>query len=74
VAPHEASGQIVTRPFTKAGMKERWSAVYNRRDAGPRLILARFADLLRATPPTSSARVETTIPGHWPWMLMETFL
>jgi len=56
VAPHEASGQIVTRPFTKAGMKERWSAVYNRRDAGPRLILARFAELLRATPRTSSAR------------------
>jgi LysR family transcriptional regulator for metE and metH len=56
VAPHEASGQIVTRRFTKAGMKERWSAVYNRRDAEPRLVLARFAELLRATPPTLSAR------------------
>jgi LysR family transcriptional regulator for metE and metH len=56
VAPHEASGQIVTRRFTKAGMKERWSAVYKRHDAERRPVLARFAELLRATPPTSSAR------------------
>ena len=50
VAPYEASGQIVTRRFTRAGLKERWSAVY-RRDAAARLPLARFAALLRARPP-----------------------
>jgi LysR family transcriptional regulator for metE and metH len=50
VAPYEASGQIVTRRFTRAGLKERWSAVY-RRDAADRLPLARFAELLRTRPP-----------------------
>jgi LysR family transcriptional regulator for metE and metH len=62
VAPHEASGQIVTRRFTKAGMKERWSAVYNRHDAERRPVLARFAELLRATPPTSSGRARFPTP------------
>jgi LysR family transcriptional regulator for metE and metH len=62
VAPHEASGRIVTRRFTKAGMKERWSAVYNRHDAERRPVLARFAELLRATPPTSSGRARFPAP------------
>jgi LysR family transcriptional regulator for metE and metH len=50
VAPHEASGTIVTRRFTKAGVRERWAAAY-RREAGARLPLARFVELLRARPP-----------------------
>lgn len=50
VAPYEASGQIVTRRFTKAGLKEHWCAAY-RRDAADHLPLARFAELLRALAP-----------------------
>jgi LysR family transcriptional regulator for metE and metH len=55
VAPHEASGQLVTRRFTKAGLSERWSAVY-RRDAVARLPLQRFAELLRARPPLGALK------------------
>ncbi len=36
VAPWERRGEIVTRRFTRAGLKETWSAVY-RRDAASRL-------------------------------------
>lgn len=55
VAPYEASGRIVARRFTKAGLRELWSAVY-RRDAADRLPLARFAELLRARPPLELRR------------------
>ena len=50
VSPYEATGQIVTRRFTKSGLRERWSAVY-RPDAAARLPVARFAELLRDRPP-----------------------
>jgi LysR family transcriptional regulator for metE and metH len=51
VAPWEARGEIVTRRFTRAGLAEKWSAVY-RRDAEARLPLARFAALLGASTPS----------------------
>ncbi|MFV8751789.1 LysR family transcriptional regulator [Nannocystaceae bacterium ST9] len=58
VAPHEASGRIVVRRFTRAGLKERWSAVY-RRDDVDRLPLARFAELLRTRPPGPGRRAKS---------------
>ncbi|AKU94778.1 Transcriptional activator MetR [Labilithrix luteola] len=45
IAPWERRGEIVTRRFTREGLAERWSAVY-RRDAEPRLPLARLTELL----------------------------
>lgn len=48
VAPWIARGEIVPRRLTRAGLDEKWSAVY-RRDAEGRLPLARFTALLRAT-------------------------
>lgn len=50
IAPYEARGEIVARRFTRAGLKESWSAVH-RRDAAARLPLARLAALLRARAP-----------------------
>ena len=50
VAPYEVRGEIATRRFTRAGLAERWSAVY-RSDAAARLPLARFTELVRASPP-----------------------
>jgi LysR family transcriptional regulator for metE and metH len=50
VAPHEASGRIVARRFTKAGIKERWVAAY-RRDSSARLPLARLVEIVRGRPP-----------------------
>jgi len=58
VSPYEASGQLVTRRFTRAGLKERWSAVY-RKDAAGRLPLGRFAELLRARPVNRLSRAVT---------------
>jgi LysR family transcriptional regulator for metE and metH len=46
VAPHVLRGEIATRRLTRAGLSERWSAVY-RRDAATRLPLKRFAALVR---------------------------
>jgi DNA-binding transcriptional LysR family regulator len=48
VAPWIARGEIVTRRLTRAGLEEKWSAVY-RRNAEGRLPLARFSALLRAS-------------------------
>jgi len=58
VAPYEASGQIVTRRFTRAGLRESWSAVY-RKDAAERLPLGRFVELLRARPVNRLSRPVT---------------
>ena len=64
VAPWEARGEIVTRRFTRAGLAERWAAVY-RRDAEGRLPLARFTELfpklLRA--PVRAPRRRAAIPS-----------
>jgi len=49
VSPYEDAGEIVTRRFTKDGLREQWSAVY-RPDAADRLPLARLSELLRARP------------------------
>lgn len=46
VAPFVARGEVVPRTFTRAGLPERWSAVY-RRDAVHRLPLARVAALVQ---------------------------
>jgi LysR family transcriptional regulator for metE and metH len=46
VAPHVARGEVVTRRFTKAGLRERWVAAY-RSDAAGELPLARVASLVR---------------------------
>lgn len=46
VAPHVARGDVVTRRFTKAGLRERWVAAY-RSDAADDLPLARLAALVR---------------------------
>jgi LysR family transcriptional regulator for metE and metH len=49
VAPWEARGDIVSRRLTRSGLTEKWSAVY-RRDSEGRLPLARFTELLAASP------------------------
>ncbi len=46
VSPSLARGEVIARRFTRAGLKEKWAAVY-RRDAAVRFPLARFAELLR---------------------------
>lgn len=64
-APYEATGQVVARRFTRAGLKEHWSAVY-RRDATERLPLARFAELLRSRPPPGWPRTGRKLSGTAP--------
>ncbi len=56
VSPYETKGQIITRRFTRTGLRERWSAVYHP-DAEERLPLARFAELLREHPPLATNRL-----------------
>jgi LysR family transcriptional regulator for metE and metH len=55
--PYAASGEVVCRRFTRAGVPERWVAVA-RRDAGLAAEVSRFVELVRtlASPAKRGAR------------------
>jgi LysR family transcriptional regulator for metE and metH len=55
VSPWEARGEIVARRFTRAGLPERWNAVYRRAAEGD-LPLARFAELSASAAPRATAK------------------
>lgn len=46
IAPHERSGQVEVRRFTKKGLRERWAAAYRKGSKDPAPLL-RLAELLR---------------------------